>query len=139
MTWCLGVAPGGELYACSENWDPDMRLDPTVRFALGRSANGGASWDKVLRFADIAGPLDCPEGTPQHEVCEVTRWCGQAEAFGIEDPACERAGDAAPPSDAGPPAPPDDGCNGCGGCSVGLAGVLFVAPGRRRRRHRGAR
>jgi hypothetical protein len=121
---CVGERDDGTLFSCGTNWAPDQ-------FTLGRSTDG-ATWRKVLRFCEIAGPLSCPAGTMQHDTCEVTLWPALTAQFGIP---CG-SGDAGPAAvDAA--APDGDGKTGSGtclGCGIALIGVAFVLPRRRRRK-----
>lgn len=143
--WCVRQRGDGALFACSENWDPDMELDPSVRAAVVRSADGGDSWTPVMRFSQIVGPKQCPAGTAQAEICAGARWCTLAAMFGIDPgPACGGSGgDAGPSGDGGPGGDggprADAGSGGGGGtcgCSLAFASALFVIPRRRRRRRR---
>lgn len=115
----------GTLFACGANWMPD-------NFSLGRSADA-ATWTKVFRFIELDGPLACPAGTVQHDVCEVEEWPARAQQFGIP---------VGPQVDAGvepPPPPPEGCCDASGGGAVPVAaGVLLVGVGvwRARRRRR---
>ncbi len=120
---CLGDR-AGTLFACGANWQPDG-------FSLGRSTDA-TGWVKVFRFIDIKGPLACPAGTVQHDLCEVEQWPAVRTQFGI-------------PIDAGvdggvdPPEPPGGCCDASGASAVPVAaGGLLVAVGlwRARRRKR---
>jgi MYXO-CTERM domain-containing protein len=128
---CLGERSDGLLFGCGANWEPD-------NFALGRSKDG-EKWEKVFRFSETTGPLECPSGSAQAE-CAALVWPGLCIMFGI----C-----SAP--DAGPPPAQDAGAPGGGGddgwCGVGAGGdsgwvpglvliTLAFALGRRRRRRR---
>lgn len=120
---CLGDR-GGTLFACGANWQPDG-------FSLGRSPDGSA-WSKVFRFIDLKGPLACPAGTIQHDVCEVEQWPMVRSQFGIPIDAGVDAG-------VEPPPPPGGCCEAAGASAAPVAaGVLLVAAGlwrgRRRRR-----
>jgi hypothetical protein len=116
---------GGDVYACGANWEPDY-------FALGRSADFGQSYTKVVRFIEFAGELECPAGSLHALRCSA-EWPMWEQAFGIG-----RA-DAGPPPvrpDASievpePPPKPD-----CGGCGVALGAVFLGSPWARRRRRR---
>lgn len=52
---CL-AARGSELWACGNNF--------TDGFAIGRSTDGGATFEPMLVLADIAGPVECAAGSP---------------------------------------------------------------------------
>lgn len=113
---CLGERDDGTLFSCGANWEPDL-------FALGRSSDG-QSWEKVVRFSEIAGPLACDPGTIQNE-CAALVWPGQCEMLGICEPG---GGDAGPGGgDAGTGDGGGGGDDGCLGCTAGgAAGGLLV-------------
>jgi len=114
---CIDEGPDGLLYGCGANWEPD-------NFALGRSTDG-KGWTKLAAFQDVVGPLACPAGTPQTDVCVTQSWPGVCWQLGV----CGSA-------DAGPRAGADGGqaskpTDGCGCTSTGLQGfpwVLVAAP-----------
>jgi hypothetical protein len=117
------------LFSTGANWDPD-------HFALGRSADG-ETWTKVFQYAEIAGPLDCPAGTKQHDIC-VGFWpsfCAQLGLPGCPIDAGPHKPDAAPAIDAPPRA---DAATETGkekhpcGCGVSVALIFVVLPRRRR-------
>jgi uncharacterized protein (TIGR03382 family) len=66
---------GDELFACGANWEPDF-------FAIGRSVDG-AAWSKVFRYVEMKGPVSCPIGTMQRDLCEARLWPAIAETFGV--------------------------------------------------------
>jgi hypothetical protein len=116
----------GALFACGANWDPDFA-------ALGKAATGQVGgWTKVFRFVDMAGPLACAPGTPQHDVCALQLWPAVKEQFGISDPIVDGAPPDAPPTQMKKPT----GCCESGGTSgletafvlvlaIGIGGLLF--------------
>ncbi len=114
---CLTERSDGVLFACGANWEPD-------NFALGRSTDG-QTWEKVFRFSEMAGPLSCPAGTVQFDVCEALNWPSIAEQFGV--------GATDGPPDAGPKVK-DASEGSCGGCNTSVALALLVLPPWRRRR-----
>lgn len=116
---CIDQNDSGDLLACGSNWEPD-------NFALGSSKDKGASWQKVFRFSDIAGPLECPESSPQHE-CAAFDWPPLCVQLGI----CS-ATDAGPDGDGGTKVdePTTCGCNASGA----VLGVLVLLPWVRLRR-----
>lgn len=73
---CLGEAPNGELIGCGANWQPDF-------LSVGKSQDG-VSWQKVFRFVELAGPLECPAGTAERDVCDVQLWPTMQQQFGIK-------------------------------------------------------
>jgi hypothetical protein len=124
---CLGQAPDGSLYGCAANWDPDY-------MAITRSTDGGATFRKIGRFAELAGPLACPDGTAERDVCDRAQWPSVQAQLAATGPTCgARGSDAAP---AEPPPPPARGCCDAGDAQGALvsacAAVLWL--GRRRRR-----
>ena len=127
---CGHVGPDGEFWVCGANWDPD-------RFALGKSSDRGHAYTKLMRFNEIKAALDCPDGTPQDEICEAD-FAGICDMFGCTgvDAALPQPDAPGPAADA-PPGPGGDGGGGGCGCGVALAGVL-VWPFKRRRRRRDA-
>jgi hypothetical protein len=84
---CLARRPDGTLVACATNWDPDF-------MAVGTSVDA-IRWTTVFRFAELAGPVECPAGTAQRDVCEPL-WPGLDSQFG---PSCGGEPDGAPPID----------------------------------------
>jgi len=104
---CLGDR-NGTLFACGANWEPDF-------FTLGRSTDA-ASWSAVLRFVGIKGPLSCPAGTDQRDVCEALQWPALREQFGIPD---EGGVDA--------PGPPPRDNSGCCGASSSHSSIVIAA------------
>lgn len=127
---CAAQREDGAIFGCSANWDPDS-------MALGRSAGAPVGpWTKVFRFADMAGPLACPAGTIQHDVCELQLWPTVKEQFGITDPLVDGA-----PVDAAVTVPqkPSGCCDSSGGgletaivviLAIGI-GALLVRRGKR--------
>jgi MYXO-CTERM domain-containing protein len=54
-----------------------------------------ATWTPVLHFQDILGPVDCPVGTLQRDVCVdsattgMSNWCSLHNQLGVtENPTC---------------------------------------------------
>jgi hypothetical protein len=93
---CVAKRADGVLLGCGANWDPDFK-------AVAKSADGGATWDKVWRFVEMAGAVKCPEGTVEHDVCDVALWdCSTCmtdlkRQFGAKGPTCGLAPDITPP------------------------------------------
>jgi hypothetical protein len=116
---CVGQRDNGPIFGCAANWDPDFK-------AVVRSSDG-ATWDKVFRFVELAGPVDCPAGTPQHDTC-AARWPSVKDQFGATGPAAACL--APPPAKTG-------GCCDAGRRAPGAPGVLAALCGlallRRRR------
>lgn len=102
---CLGDR-GDALFACGANWEPDF-------FAIGRSQDAMA-WSKVFRYVEMAGPLSCPAGTMQRDLCEAKLWPAIREQFGVAEPLTP---DAPAPTD------PPDGCCAAAGSSTGAVVV----------------
>jgi hypothetical protein len=125
--FCLAVHDGA-LWSCG-----DWLRGP---FALGRSTDGGARFEPVLRFEDIAGPVACAgEGaascdprwpTVRADLLTPTRRDAGAPRLDAARTADVPAVtvDAARP-DAGLSAPPAAGC-GCGAAQTPSAGALLA-------------
>jgi hypothetical protein len=123
---CVGARGDGRLFGCGANWAPDEK-------ALASSADG-TTWNKVFRFVDLAGPVDCPAGTPQHDIC-AAQWPAVQHQFGSTGPTGCNAQPI--PDDTPRPAPNrTGGCCDAGGDLPGELGViaaLCCAALRRRR------
>ncbi|HSP78935.1 MAG TPA: sialidase family protein [Myxococcaceae bacterium] len=138
---------GSFLYACGSSW--------VHGWALARSRDQGRTWTRLLSLPELRGVLDCPAGTPTHDVCSP-RWPQLAETLGASSQppdagtsapvpdagtpgSAEDAGTSAPGPDAGtpggsPPPPPAAGCSTTGGL-LSLASLLtLTALWRSRRR-----
>jgi len=118
---CADQRSDGTLYGCASNWVPDF-------MALGISVDHGQSFTKTFRFNEMAGALQCPDGTPA-KTCEsqFTAPGGIADQFEVGKP---DAGMAEAPDAPAPPATK----SGCGGCNVSAAMVLLVGFRRSSRR-----
>lgn len=108
---CLGENADGKLYGCGSNWEPD-------NFAFGYSEDNGDSWNKLMRFSEIDGPLACPAETQQN-TCAQLQWPSLCVMLGI----CE-APDAGPSAAADAGTSVDDGGKDGGtcGCQAGGSG-----------------
>jgi hypothetical protein len=129
---CLGQSPDGTLIGCGANWQPDS-------MAVSKSTDGGATWQKVWRFVELYGPLACPDGTPEHDSCDLGQWPTLQAQFGATGPTCGAyANGDGPPAGDPPPKKKTSGCNVGAGAGVGmlcaLLAVLIVARLRRPRR-----
>ncbi|HEV8321623.1 MAG TPA: hypothetical protein VG389_08425 [Myxococcota bacterium] len=89
---CLVELEDG-LYACADNYGDD--------YAIGRTADG-TTWEPIFRFEDMDDLLDCPAGTPVHDICGPL-WPTVQDTF------------------VPPPAPPGSG--GGPGCACSAAGT----------------
>jgi hypothetical protein len=84
---CVGARDDGAIYGCGANWEPD-------HMAVARSTDGN-TWDKVFRFVDLAGPLECPADAAESAICGA-QWPAIKAQFGATGPAIKRrAGGAA--------------------------------------------
>ncbi len=121
---CLGQGESGLLYGCAANWGPDY-------MAVATSSDGAATWSKVWRFVDLHGPIACPDGTAERDVCDLQQWPALKAQFGATGRACGSGGAPA----TAPPVKnkPGRGCCDGGGGASSLA-VLALAGLRRRRR-----
>ncbi len=99
---CLGIAPDGAWIGCA----------PT---SIVRSVGGGA-WLPIWRFGELAGPLQCPAGTPEHDRCNVA----EIKQLATTEPTCAATG--APPPVAA--TTPSKGCDA--NDEPGVAMILLV-------------
>jgi MYXO-CTERM domain-containing protein len=77
---CLYENAAGEVWACTQNFGSNQVLSDDAGIMKSTDL---ATWTKVLRYQDIQAPVACAAGTPQHDTCEVTMWCGLRMQFGI--------------------------------------------------------
>jgi hypothetical protein len=125
---CLAPRSDGTLIGCGANWDPD-------HMAIARSTDGGATWQKVWRFVELAGPITCADGTVEHDVCAVQQWPALQQQFATTGPTCgavvvDGAADGAPgPKHHG-------GCCDSGANPIGAGWVIVVGIVVLRRRRR---
>lgn len=102
---CLGVR-GDELFVCADNY--------VDGYGLGRSSDGGMTFDPLLVFDDIPGIVQCTPGADTIAVCEPE----------LADLAFDLGWvDAGPPPDAGDTGPADTGPGDSGADSAMDAGV----------------
>jgi hypothetical protein len=71
---CATERADGSLLGCASNVAPDF-------FAVGSSMDG-RSWQPIMTFDAIVGPLECEPGTAQHDSC-AELWPGLAEQLGL--------------------------------------------------------
>ena len=154
---CLAETTAGEVWACTENYGTDKPpFTPSDGAGIMKTTNL-ATWTPVLRFEDVAGPVECAVGTRQHDQCVYdctekiysqdpancpnttpSYWSAFKVQLGITTDIlpCPSLVDL-PPLDA-PPKPGDPGChcNSPGGSPPALLAGLVLAGvlGRRRRR-----
>lgn len=129
---CLGQRADGTLLGCGANWGPDY-------MAVAKSPDGGASWQKVWRFVELAGPLKCPAGTAEHDVCDLQQWPNLQQQFGATGPTCGvNQVDAGPTGGDPPPPKKSGGCCDSGG-PIGIAWAFVVGIWLARRRHGASR
>jgi hypothetical protein len=69
---CLGQRGDGQLIGCGANWEPDYK-------AVDRSTDA-ATWSKVFRFVELDGPLQCPAGSAEQDMC-APLWPGLRDQF----------------------------------------------------------
>jgi len=114
---CVAKRADGTLFGCGANWDPDFK-------AVAKSEDGGATWAKVWRFVEIAGAVQCGEGSVQHDTCDVAQWdCPSCATdlkrqFGAKGPTC-----GAEATDPPMPPPKHTGC--CDASSGSAASSLL--------------
>lgn len=111
---CLAY-DNGVLWACSSE---------RSGFIAGRSTDDGATFEPVLRFCDIGGPLtSCGPGTPTNDRC-TPAWPAQKALIGCGNPNAN-AGDGGDADASGAPAR-RSGSSGCD-CHAAPAGTWMGA------------
>jgi hypothetical protein len=105
---CVGQRSDGTVFGCGANWEPDFK-------AVARSSDG-ASWNKVFRFVELAGPLDCPAGSAEHDVCGG-QWPALQQQFGANGPV----------ADVTPPPRKPGGCCDAGASADQLGALATLA------------
>jgi hypothetical protein len=135
---CVTARPDGTLLGCGANWDPDFK-------AVARSLDSGTTWTKVWRFVEIAGAVQCPAGTVQHDTCDVTLWdCPTCmtdlkRQFGAKGPTC--GGGALDVAGDNTAKKPNGCCDASGGAPIGamwLGAIVLGLVMRGRRRYSSA-
>ena len=89
---CLVENAAGEVWACTHNYDSPTL--PADGFGIMKSVTL-ATWTGVLKFQDIAGPVDCAAGTTQRDLCvesvegAPSAWCCLEQQLGITSSAVD--------------------------------------------------
>ncbi|MEZ4392637.1 MAG: hypothetical protein R3A48_16230 [Polyangiales bacterium] len=118
---------GGALYACANH----LRTG----WAVGRSADDGATFEPLLRFEEIEGPPACPAGTVGASICPG-RWSVLRRTL-VPDAGVSRDAAVADAGAAEPPRAASCGCRAGGSGATGAALWAWLLAGlalRRRRR-----
>lgn len=115
---CIDERGDGSVLACGANWEPD--------FFAAASSKDGRDWKKLIRFAEMTGPLSCPDGTVQRDTCELSMWPSMREQFGATGPgrSCPAVEEPAPPAKG-----TSGGCCDGGGGTGGAAAMLLALAG----------
>jgi hypothetical protein len=74
---CVGQRGDGAVFGCGANWEPDF-------MAVARTRDG-RTWSKQFRFVELAGTLDCPAGTGEHDTC-AAMWPALEQQFATTGP-----------------------------------------------------
>lgn len=127
---CLVENAAGELWACTQNYNPNG--GPFDDAGIMKTTNPeAAAWTKVLRYEDLTEAVPCAAGTPQATDC-ATMWCAVCKQLGCTPSASYHCGavEAPAPSKAGCC---DGGGGGTGVLALGLpVGMVLLRPRRRR-------
>jgi hypothetical protein len=115
---CLGKSPDGTLIGCGANWTPDF-------MAVAKSTDA-TTWSKVWRFVELAGPLSCPDGTAEHDTCDLGQWENIKAQFGATGPACGANAGEGPPAGDPPPKKKSSGCEIGAGVPFGALGLVLA-------------
>jgi hypothetical protein len=125
---CLGERDG-VLYGCGSNYTADPQ-------ALTSSVDE-ATWHRVLRFELIAGPLDCPSGTFENDICDDQMWRTFSQQLGITPGnTCAAGSDTSVDMPARDGQPSRGGCCDAGGRPPVVASVVISILALRRRGRR---
>nr|HEX4312564.1 hypothetical protein [Kofleriaceae bacterium] len=118
---CLTENGSGEVWACTLNYG--TKVLPSDDAGIMKTTDL-ATWTKVLRYQDIAGPVECPDAqfgsNAQQDQCIADEWCTLKTTLLITSTEV----DCALPADGAPvDAPPVKlGGGGGGGCCDGAGG-----------------
>jgi uncharacterized protein (TIGR03382 family) len=132
---CLVESSAGEVWACTEEFGvPGV---PHDGFGIMKSSDL-VTWTGMLDFKTILGPVDCPAGTDQRDMCYPdgpdSPWCTERAQLGIASTAinCDGPPEAAV---AGDGVSQPKGCcdaGGSGPAALGLSSFIGVWLLRRR-------
>jgi len=132
---CL-AAREGELWICER--------EGRDGYAIGRSTDGGATIEMMLRFANIQGPVECPSGTPTGDMCPLEWPLLQTllTPRSLFDAGAEDEDAGREPEPPAPPAASGCGCRAAGSTTpasraalVAIAAALGIVAPRTARRH----
>lgn len=120
-----------EVWACTQNYDsPGI---PGDGYGIMKSTDL-VTWTPVLRFADIAGPVDCAAGTIQRDRCvesyqgKPSVWCCLEQQLGVSSAFdCTGPRNCSPQPDGLRDGPGGTKSSGC--CSSGSSGAGFLLLG----------
>jgi hypothetical protein len=126
--YCLAENSAHEIWACTQNYADTMSMIPSDGYGIMKTTDL-ATWTGVLKYQDIAGPVDCAAGTPQHDSCVGMSWCGLRTQLGITANPVDCSATTDAPADAagsGTHVSPAKGCcdTGSGAAAPILAGLL---------------
>jgi MYXO-CTERM domain-containing protein len=90
---CLVENSAGELWACTQNFGSPGTMSDDAGIMKSTDL---VTWTNVLRYQEIAGPLECTAGSLQQDACvlhdpqtKISQWCTLRTMFGIPaDPTC---------------------------------------------------
>ena len=131
---CLAESSAGVVFACTQNYGTPPAV-PSDGFGIMKSTDL-QTWTGVLRYQDIAGPVTCPTGTNQQDMCvgapATGVWCGLKQQLGITSNAIDCSSvlgpDGAPDAGSGGGPGKKSGCcdTGGGGGPAALLGSFVV-------------
>ena len=78
---CLVENSAGEVWACTQNFG--VMGVPSDGYGIMKSTDL-RRWAGVMKFQNIAAPLECGVGTVQKDKCDVTLWCGLCAQIGCD-------------------------------------------------------
>src|SRR3569623_202379 len=138
---CLAENSAHEVWACTQNFDvmtgSGSDTVPGDGYGIMKTTDL-ATWTGVLKYQDIAGPVECPAGTKQQDMCVGSgNWCGLRTQLGITG---SGGVECSVPTDAGlvHVTPPKGCCDSGTGSAPPLAMGIVLAFGFARRRRKNA-
>jgi hypothetical protein len=129
---CLVEKANGEVWGCTTNYGSMQVM--ADGYGIMKTTDL-MSWSPVMKYQDIAGPVDCAAPTLQKTACIDTTWCGLESQLGITSTVIN----CAVPTEAvdithKPPKGCCDTGDGVGPLTLALGVVVGILVGRPRRR-----
>ncbi|HWO19840.1 MAG TPA: sialidase family protein [Kofleriaceae bacterium] len=78
---CLAENSAGELWACTQNYG--TLGTPSDGYGIMKTTTL-ASWQPVMKYQEMKGPVACTGGSVQKERCDTELWCGLCMQLGCD-------------------------------------------------------